>query len=349
MPGMRDVARESGVSLSTVSVILNEDNEKYVSEETRRKVLDAVARLGYRMPPKKERTGPVIAVILPVIASSFFPSVLAGIEAAADENGYQLLYCDSNSSFQKECRMVEMLKKHTLAGIIVDSLCPKEEEQAYLNNLRALFVKTKGIPIVFLERKIEDPDFYSIGADDYGNAYLAVRHLIDTGRRQLAHIAGPSSYTSSGCRLEGYMQALIDYKIPYIPNLVEDGNFTPLSGYVAMKKILARGLPFDGLFAANDQMAIGAIKALKESGRHVPGDVAVVGIDNISHASMVEPGLTTINVPIYAMGFQAAELIVCTRERCIPPEARHIPLEASLVVRKSTVPSASSEWDLVGW
>lgn len=349
MPGMRDVARESGVALSTVSVILNEDNEKYVSEETRQRVLAAVEQLNYKMPPKKDKTVPTIAVVLPCIASSFFPSVLAGIEAAANENGYQLLYCDANSSFKKEYRMVEMLRKHTLAGIIVDSLCPKEEEEAYLALLKQLFVEPKGIPVVFLERKIKHPYFYSISADDCSNAYTAVKHLIDTGRRRIAHIVGPSSYASSERRLEGYMQALTDFQVPFVSSLVEDGNFAPLSGYVAMKKILARGVSFDGLFAANDQMAIGAIKALKESGKRIPDDIGVVGMDNISHASMINPALTTIRVPIYAMGFQAAELIARAKRGRVSADARHVSLKADLVIRRSTVSSASSEWDLMGW
>lgn len=348
MASMREVAKLAGVSISTVSVVLDSKTDKYVSEENREKVNLAVEKLGYKLPEKKDAEyKKTIAVILPVITSAFFPNILAGIGKISADHGYSLLYCDTNNSFKKEQEYLKLLKKQTLKGIIIDSLCFRDNQSEYLKILKEEFITKRKIPVVFLERRVDDNDFYSISVDDYQNAYQATKYLIDCGHKRIAHISGNNAYDSSGIRLIGYKDALMDCGIEFDEKIVVSGQFTPISGYSAMKSLLTTCSDFTALFSANDQMAIGAMKAIKESGRSIPEDVAVVGFDNINQASIVDPSLTTINVPTYQMGCAAAQTIVDVHNR--KPVQKIQCLSANLIIRKSSNNFATNEWDLMGW
>jgi len=346
MSGMRDVAKLAGLSLSTVSVVLNEQSDKYVSPGCRQRVLDAAKALDYRLPPKKKLQRKTIAVILPVITSAFFPNLFSGIEDVVTSQEHTLLFCSSRFSFKKELACVETIKRQALCGIILDAVCPHEEEAEYLEMLKTEFVD-KGVTIAFVEREIKHDSFYSVCVDFRHNAYLATRHLTERGHRKIAHITGRNFHKKINDRLEGYKQALGESGIPFDPGLVCAGDFTPNSGYLAMKNLMQQRSDFTALFAANDQMAIGAIKAIRYAGKAVPEDIAVVGLDNISISSMITPALTTINVPTYEMGSLAARIVLDT---CAGKACRHVTqLNTDLIVRKSTDPYATNEWELVGW
>lgn len=148
-------------------------------------------------------------------------------------------------------------------------------------------------------------------------------------------------------RFEGYRKALEDYGISFDPELVYKGDFSPYSGYIALKELLLLGGNFTALFSANDQMAIGAMKALKNSGRQIPKDVAIVGFDDLSVSSLIEPALTTLHVPTYQMGRVAAKIILDTAKGKYAPQNNE--LETTLVVRRSSDETATNEWELFGW
>jgi len=345
MAGMREVAKLAGVSLSTVSVVLNHSN-KFVSEEHKKSVLKAAEQLGYKLPPKKRYTKKTIAVILPVVTSSFFSNVFNGIENTISQNRNLLLYYNSNYSFDKEKACITTLRKQSLAGIILNSICPMDQEKEYMEWLKSEFIDN-GIPVVLLERKIESKDFYSVYINNYESAYAATWHLIEKGHKKIAHISGNDLMLHTCERQQGYRKALEEAGLFYDTELIQKGDFTPFSGYAAMKALLDIRTDFSGLFSANDQMAIGAIKAVKGMGKRVPDDIAVAGFDNLSVSSLIEPALTTINVPTFQMGRLAAKIVLDVSEGL---ECRHCnQLQTNLIVRRSSDKWATNEWELTGW
>ncbi len=170
---------------------------------------------------------------------------------------------------------------------------------------------------------------------------------IDRGHRRIAHLCGSPSNPIALERKAGYRRALSESGIPFDPRLTASGDFTPASGYEAMKRLLGRTSDFSAVFAANDQMAVGAVKALVSQGIAVPGDVAVIGIDNLNVSSMIQPALSTVNVPTFQMGHLAAQTVIDARNPQACPQSH--PLPCSLVVRRSTDPFAAAEWELFGW
>lgn len=344
MYGMRDVAKHAGVALSTVSMVLN-NNEKYVSEEIKQKVLLAAKDLGYNLASNKRKSQKTIAVIIPIINSSFFSNVLSGIEEIVSKDNGLLLFYNSDYSFEKEKVYLKSMKKN-IAGIVIDSLCPYSEEKEYFNWLEREFVN-RGIPVLLLERKMDNEKFYTIFLDNYKLAYTATLHLIELGHRKIAHISGSLLLMHSFQRMDGYKQALLDYGIMVDQELIQIGDFTPYSGYVSMKKILSIRDDITALFSANDQMAIGAIKALRGQGKAVPSDCAIVGFDNLGVSTLIEPALSTINVPAFQMGRLASRIILDASAGKSNPSQHQ--LDGTLIIRRSSDINATNEWDLTGW
>lgn len=342
MAGMREVAKRSGVSLSTVSLALN--GNKYVSPDIIEKVEKAANECGYKLPQTKTKN--TIAVILPMITSSFFSNVLIGIENTVAEKNHTVLFGNSGFDYDKEVQFIKTVKKQALCGLIIDTVCPVDKESGYYKMLKKDFVDRR-IPVVFLERHIKSDNFISISFDHYKNAYMATEHLIKQSHKCIAHIAGYANIQQAQQRVNGYKAALADYNIEYDAGLISEGNFSPESGWSAMKKLMVRRSDFTAVFAANDQMAIGAMKAIKSYGKSIPDDIAVIGIDNIGISSIVAPALSTINVPTYQLGYMAAKVILDIREELDCESSYH--LESNLIVRQSTNPYANSEWELFGW
>ncbi|MDR3336445.1 MAG: LacI family transcriptional regulator [Treponema sp.] len=344
MHGMREVAKQAGVALSTVSTVLN-NSDKYVSEEIRQKVWSAAKELDYNLALNKRSSHKTIAVVLPFITSSFFSNVLYGIEDVVSKSNDLLLFYNSDYSFEKERNCFRTLNRK-ITGIILDSLCPLNMETEYFNWLEEEFI-SKGIPVLVLERRMENESFYCIYNDNYKYAYIATLHLIELGHRKITHITGSPLMLQTQERLNGYIQALRDYNIPMDQELIRTGDFTPYSGYLAMKNLMDICNDFTALFSANDQMAIGAIKALRANGKTVPWDCAVVGFDNISVSTLIEPSLSTINVPAFQMGRLAARLIMDANEGRFNPAKNQ--MELNLIVRRSSDINAIYEWELAGW
>lgn len=345
MASIRDVARQAGVSTSTVSIVLN-NGEKYVSDNKRVKILNAADQLGYTLPPKKRFDKKTIAVILPVVASSFFSNVLSGIEEAISPDNTLLLFYNSNYDLEKEKACLRTLKKQNLEGIIIDSVCPLDQEKEYFQMLKTEFIE-KNIPIVMLERNCQKYNLHSVYVNNFQSAYNATQYLIENGHRRIAHIMGNQKMPLSKERFDGYRAALSDYQIAYDPELVHAGDFTPYSGYISLKELLNLGVPFTAIFSANDQMAIGAMKALLNSGWKVPDDVCIVGFDNLSVSSLINPALTTIHVPTYQMGRIAAKIILETTATKNATQNKQ--LNTTLVIRRSSDETATNEWELFGW
>ena len=349
MAGIKDVAKKAGVSISTVSNVIN--GTKYVSDELKQRINRIIAELNYEVDPvarslKSKRTMS-IGVIITNINRVFFPQVIKGIQDAAAKSGYSITFCNTDDSFETEKRFVQMLENSRMDGIIIDSVADMAEAE-YFKSLSSLGNAKKRIPVVSLERKIEEYGIDSVLVDNIKGGRMAAGHLAECGCSRMVHIAGPLNSCMVQDRMRGFKEELLRRGLAGHKQRVVEGDFSPLSGYQAIKELMLGGEKFDGIFAANDQMAIGAMKAIKEHVGRIPEDVRVVGFDNTFIASIVEPSLTTVNVPKYRLGTTAVEMLIKRMEQ-EDGAACSAELPVDLVIRRSTDLKGEKDWDLYGW
>jgi LacI family transcriptional regulator/LacI family repressor for deo operon, udp, cdd, tsx, nupC, and nupG len=342
MAGMRDVAKEAGVSLSTVSSAFSGNG--YISDEVMEKVKNAANKVGYQIPDNKKKN--IIAVLLPVITSAYYSNILNGIENTVAEKGYTVLFGNSGFDFDKGLQFLKTIQRQSLCGIILNFSAPAEREKDFFKLLKKDFVD-KNIPVVFIDQFIENNVFFSIDADYYKNSFISTEHLIKNNRKCIVHLTGHPGKKGTLMRINGYRDALDSHNIPYDEGLIINGDFSPNSGYIAMKNFMTKRSDFTALYAANDQMAIGAMKAMKSYGKSVPNDIMVIGGDNVAVSSLITPALSTVNIPTYQMGHTAAKIILDAQQG-ISNEKKH-KMECNLIIRQSTEINANSEWELFGW
>ncbi len=349
MAGIKDVAKKAGVSISTVSNVINDT--KYVSDELKAKINRVIAELNYEVDPLarslKSKKTMSIGVIITNINRVFFPQVIKGIQDTASKGGYGITFCNTDDSLDTEKRFVQMLESSWLDGIIIDSVADMGEVE-YFKSLSSLGNAKKRIPVVSLERRMDEYGIDSVLVNNLEGGRLAARHLTDCGCKRLVHITGPLNSCMVKDRLQGLRDELHKRGLEFGNEHILEGDFSPLSGYQTIKQLLINGEEFDGVFAANDQMAIGAIKAIKEHGRKIPEEIKVVGFDNTFVASIIEPSLTTINIPKYKLGVAAVEILIRKMEHEEPGAACH-ELPINLIVRQSTDLKGDKNWDLYGW
>lgn len=301
---IKDIARELGVSPSTVSRALKDHPD--ISEETRRHVRELADRMKYK--PNaialslKNRKSNVVGVIIPQIVHYFFSSVISGIEEVAGKYGYSVMIAQSNELFDKEVEAMAALADGRIDGLLISI----SKETVKYEHLRQF--KEEGIEIVFFDRVPDDFKSDSVVIDDFQGALKAVQHLIDGGHRRILHLAGPQTRLIGRKRLKGYLQALENNRIPFDEKLV-----VPCDSFDAalnmMPELVSSGLQFDAVFTVNDFTAAGVIQALKKLGKHVPEDMAVVGYGDDDIAKMIDPTLTTVRQPGKEMGARAMELL----------------------------------------
>lgn len=349
MADIRDVARHAGVSISTVSNVIN--GTQPVSEELTARVKRAIDLLQYEVNPigrsLKSRRTMSIAMIVHSLTHVFFPQITKGIQDMVQPRGYALTLCDTNGDIDREHRYVRSLAGSWVDGIVIDSVAHADDRD-YLEYLSRLGGKRKRIPVVSLERRLGDGKISCVTVDNVHGGRLATSHLIEKECRRIAHIGGPLFSDVVQGRLKGYKETLREAGLEFRTELVMSGDFTPLSGYHVMKRLLVAGVDIDGVFAANDAMAVGALKAIEEHGLRVPEDIRLVGFDNVFVSSLVQPSITTINVPRYRMGTEAAKLLLrAAEDPTSDPSAVELPI--NLLVRESTDLRGVGNWDLYGW
>jgi LacI family transcriptional regulator len=351
MPNMKDVAVRAEVSISTVSNFIN--HKGYVSDEKKYKILKAVEELDYQVDNaarglKSEHTK-AIGLIITNINRYFFTQVIKGVQDVASKKGYNITLCDTSDDYEKEAHFVKELISNRVDGIILDSVAGKGNEE-YFKYISELHNRKKKIRLVSLERKFDSYGIDSVSIDNYTGARMATKHLTDCGCENLIHIAGPINSVLAQDRKRGYLDQLACGGLSTEPNLRFTGDFSPSSGYLLMKEAMLKVKRIDGVFASNDQMAIGCISAIKESGYRIPEDIKVVGFDNTFVSSLVSPSLSTINVMKYKMGSIAAEIMI---ERLLSDEEagpmQSVELPVNLIVRQSTELRGVSNWDLYEW
>ena len=303
MPTIRDVARLAGVSVATVSRVLNKNG--YVNKDTEQKVIKAIEQLQY-MPNAVARglagkqTG-TIALILPDISNPFFPEIARAVEDVAQKHGYTVILCNSDDQGQKEQTYIEMLRKKYIDGIIFASNTLREEDVQQM--------QANKIPLVVLDRALANRACSVIRSRNYEGAKLAVTHLLEIGCQKIAHLYGPQDIITARERMLGYEESVMHFPW-YTPSLMVPGYFSLDGGIAAVKELFAKHGDVDGIFCGNDLMAIGALKGLHQLGIRVPDEVALIGFDGISLTQITQPELSTVAQPIYEMGSLAARVLI---------------------------------------
>lgn len=302
---IKDVAKRAGVSTTTVSRVLN--GEKYVREELKDRVNQAIEDLGYA--PShiarslvRNKTN-LLGVIVPDLTSSFYSTILSSIEQTAASNHYNLLVCNISEDIDKEFKYLNIFKEMRVEGIIIMHEKINEDIRNFIEKLK--------IPVIFSSVKPMDQSFVSVIVDDYAAAYDATTYLIGLGHKQIAFIGGDMRDMTSGQnRYSGYRNALADHGIKFVHELVRFGDYKVNSGYALMGEFLRYKHKPTAVFAVSDDMAIGAVNCITDHGLKVPDDISVIGFDGSQMTELVRPRITSMEQPIQRMGEVTVETLL---------------------------------------
>ncbi|HLY30555.1 MAG TPA: LacI family DNA-binding transcriptional regulator [Ktedonobacterales bacterium] len=314
---IRDIARLAGVSTATVSRVLNHKPD--VDPETRQRVLRVMDEHRYvpsvtasSLAGGKSR---LLGALTPSLTWPLMPHIMQGIAEVIEQTDYELVLYSISHRTDRSALIDRIIEAHLIDGLIAvypDGMADAEPgdnpERAASSHLRELF--QQGFPVVILDDQSLPNQTPWVGPDNRIGAYEAVRHLIRLGHQRIAHIQGPTQYQCSHDRFEGYRQALTEAGIPIDPAYVVKGDFTTPGSYAAATQLLELPERPTAIFAANDQMAYGALLVAKAQGLHIPSDLAVIGFDDIELSAHIQPALTTVRQPFELMGRAAAELLL---------------------------------------
>jgi LacI family transcriptional regulator len=296
-PKIKDVAKKAGVSVTTVSRVLN--GEKYVKDDLKAKVKRAIDELGYapshiaRSLVRKKTN--LIGVIVPDLTSSFYSTILSSIEETASLNDYNLLVCNIIEDTDKELKYLNVFKEMRVDGIIIMHEKLSEDIRSFINKL--------DIPVIFSSVRPLDHKFVSVIIDDYEAAYDATRYLIELGHERIAFIGGDMRDITSGQnRYVGYRNALKDQRVRIVNDYIRFGDYKTQSGYNLMKELLACEPRPTALFAVSDDMAVGAMNCIHDHQLKVPDDISIIGFDGSQLTELVRPRLSSMEQPIQDMG-----------------------------------------------
>ena len=328
-PTIKDVASEAGVSRQTVSRVIND--KPGVSPDTRARVQAVVDELGYQ-PHAVARslvTGRTLTLgcISPNLVDYTFACIIEGAQAEAKQQGYLTLIGSAPTVDDVDQLLEEMLRRQ-VDGLLV--LNP------HMDGRHRFFppLAEKGMAVTYLKNTLKGDKISSVSCDNRQGGYQATRHLIDLGHQVVATIIGPDNEECTHDRLFGYHRALSEASVTSDPGLVVSGDWSATSGFRAAERLLTTQPPPSAIFAQNDRMAVGAIRALREAGLNVPEDVSVIGFDDIPLASYFDPPLTTVRQPMQECGRRAARLLI---ETVLNPDRapEQILTESRLIERRS--------------
>jgi len=328
---IRDVAREANVSATTVSRVFNHPD--LVSSSTVERVQRIAGKMGYQPNATAQSLShgrtQAIGVILPAPHGEFFSEVMRGIDDVAQSAGYYLLISSSHYSLEETEAALRVLRGRVDGMLVMTT---------HVDAPSMMQTHAPDVPVVFMNSAMGETGYDAFDIANRAGAREAVRHLADQGHRRIAAITGPVDSSDVRERLEGFRDALEESGLNPDKAPLITGDFTQASGYSAGKEILALDPLPEAVFACNDYMAIGAMAALQEAGLGIPGDVAVAGFDDISSARYANPSLSTVRVPVYDLGRQAAtrllERLEEKSEATSPPQEQVF--DAELVVRASS-------------
>lgn len=327
---LADVARHVGVSNATVSRVLA--NKPHVSEELRQRVLAAVEELGYQ-PSRLARSlqgrrSKIIGVIISDIQNPFFTHLVRAVEDIAYAHEHAIFLCNTDEDSTKEDMYVNLMVAEHVAGVVAAPAVEKPEKWQKLSNVN--------IPVVLVDRRLPGASMDTVVTDNVGATVRLISHLIENGHRRIGAVLGTPQITTGRERYEGYVQALKAHGLLVLPELVRQGIPRETVGYQLTCALLELPEPPTALFTGNNLLTLGALRALQERCIQIPEDMALAAFDDLDWMSLMQPQLTVVTQPTYALGKLAAELLfqrLADSDR--PPQ--EIVLEPDIVVRKSSL------------
>ena len=331
MSSIKDVAREAGVSTATVSHVIN--NTRFVSDVVRARVLDAVERCGYypnaharSLASGRSRT---LGLVISDISNPFFPELVKSIEAAAFEHGYDTILSSTNYDPERTSQYVRRLIERKVAGVM---LMTSELDTSLIAELAG-----RQVSVVFLDLGEPGPHMSNLRVNYEAGIDEAIRHLVSLGHRRISFVCGPERLRSAARRLEAFRASVKKY-LPDARARIHEGDFKIEGGARAAREILSgRGRP-TAVVCANDMMALGAMDEFRAAGQRIPGDVSIVGYDDIAFAALSEPKLTTVCLPRAELGRRAVEALMATLSHP-DQQGAEVNVMTHLVVRNSTAPA----------
>lgn len=326
---IKDVAREAGVSIATVSRVLNDID--VVNEDTKKKVKDAIKKLSYRpnivARSLKTQKSSTIGIIIPDISNQFYPEIVRGCEDVANIYNYNIMLCNSDLDLDKEMESLRILKEKMIDGVIYMS-------NSIDQNVISL-IKELEMPVVLVETTDADGIFPSVTIDNVAAAADAVKYLINKGNKNIAYVGTSIEKVNAlSKRYTGYLSALDEMGIELNKDLIYIGGVKPKDGYIGINSILDTGAKVDAVFCASDEIAMCVINALRDRNIQVPGDVDVMGFNDIYSASVFYPKLTTIAQPMYDMGSVSMRMLIKSINN-LEVEEKHFVLPYRMVERNS--------------
>lgn len=330
---IKDLAKKLNVNTSTVSRALN--NHPAISDETKKKVQELADKLNYypnqlALNLRHQKTN-TVGVVVPEITSHFFSSVITGVQDILGEAGYSVIICQSNESYKEEVSIVENLIKIGVDGVLIS---PSARTKKF-NHLKKL--KKQNTPLVVFDRDCPGLEVDKVLVDDYDGAFQAVEHLIKSGCKRIAHIAGPKHLSTTNHRLNGYFDALKKHDVPVNNDYIKYvSGFTHDDGIKPAKKLLRMENRPDAIFATNDNIAISTMHVARKLQLKIPEQVSIIGFDDEPHSAYFKPALSTIWQPVFSMGMLSARVLL---KRLTSPnsikELRQETFKSELIIRES--------------
>ena len=332
MSNINDVAKRAGVSTMTVSRVIN--NSGYISQKTRERVEKAIAELGY-VPNALARSlrfkqTKTIALVLTDITNPFFTTIARGVEDTASEQGFSVIFCNTDESADEEAKYLNILLQKQVDGVLlVPALCSAEPVK---------FLQSHNMPVVVVDRRVPDVRVDIIRCDSEQGACQLTQFLLSLGHRRIAMLSGPQSVSTAVDRAAGYRRAMAEAGFECRPELVFYGAYKQESGYQMTQQALALRPRPTAVLAANNFIAFGAYRALREASLRVPEDMTLVTFDDLPTPLVMEPFLTVAAQPAYEMGQKATQLLLARLTDDEPAEPQEIVLPIELIVRSSSRP-----------
>jgi LacI family transcriptional regulator, galactose operon repressor len=330
---MKQIAERAQVSLGTVSHVVN--GTAVVREKLRKRVLEAIASLGYQ--PSQLARGlrrnstNMLGMVIPDITNPFFPSVVRGVEDAAFKASFRIVLCNTDNDPAKERAYIDELRSYRPAGLLV---IPAAERN---NSSENGYTISSGVPIVYIDRCPSDWKGDAVIVANENGAFLATEHLIKMGHTQLAMLSGPTNLTNACERLSGFQKALAKYRLSIAPEYIQETSFDRDGGYRSGKQLLNMLPRPTAIFAANDLLALGALLAAREIGLRCPKDVSIIGFDDLELGMFTDPALSSVHQSGYQMGATAARILL-ERIKGKKGRAQQIVLPTELRIRNSVAP-----------
>ncbi|TGD78796.1 LacI family DNA-binding transcriptional regulator [Hymenobacter wooponensis] len=330
---LKVLARELNLSVSAVSRALNDRSD--IAQHTKDRVRALASKLNYEPNPyasslrgTKTKT---IGIIIPAVHNHFFSLAINGIEEVARENDFHVLISLTHEEPEQEASIIQVLAGGRVDGVLL-STARNSQASTHLNVLR-----DRGIPVVFFDRVYEDLPTATVTTDDYASGYQATRHLLEAGCRTVAHLTISDTLSIGKRRLQGYVAALQDWGLAYEEELVLQGHANEALNTPLIEALLRKRPEIDGIFASVEMLAMSSYEACRNLGLSIPEDVKVIGFSNLEIASLLNPPLTTITQPAYAIGREAARLLFrAIQENVHLLPADSVELKSELSSRRST-------------